>query len=525
MNAHPPENARRDNPMEIRHSLLFKNTALNLIGLAVPLAVAFITIPFVVRLLGPQRFGILSLVWVVFGYFGLFDLGLGRTATKYVAEALGKGEPDKVPGYVWTTVVLQAAIGAAGTLLLIVTAPFITRRFLNIPPEFVRETILTLKLVGWSLPVMFITSSFRGVLEAAQRFDLVNAVKIPVNVLFYVLPLAGVALGYDLPGIVVLLILSRVGALLAWGALCLRVFPLLGTAPRPRRRLVKPLFSFSGWLALSSVLYAVTSSIDRLVIGAVMTVGAVTYYSAPYEALNRIGVIPGSLAMVLFPAFSFLDAGKMTEKVEALFARSVKFLLLSTGPVLILLVFFARDFLRLWLGSDFARTSTLAVQILAAGFLINSVIAVPNNYLLGIGRVDIAPKYQVAELFVFAGLAWAGAKAWGITGVAVASAIRLAAFSLFLFLASFRAGKISFALFWKTGVSRVLAALGVFAAALWINGLAGFSLWGGGILTAGFSYLAFTRLLESSEKEFLLARVRFWRSFGHREAVPPGGAA
>ncbi|MGZ4886087.1 MAG: MATE family efflux transporter, partial [Candidatus Aminicenantales bacterium] len=188
--------------MEIRHSLLFKNTALNLIGLVIPLAVGFAAIPFVVRLLGPQRFGILSLVWVVFGYFGLFDLGLGRTATKYVAEALGKGETEKIPGYVWTTVFLQAAIGAAGTLVLIVTAPFIAKRFLNIPPEFVRETISTLRLVGWSLPIMFITSSFRGVLEAAQRFDLVNAVKIPVNVLFYVLPLAGVALGYDLPGIV-----------------------------------------------------------------------------------------------------------------------------------------------------------------------------------------------------------------------------------------------------------------------------------------------------------------------------------
>jgi len=520
----PPQTASRENAMEIRHGLLFRNTTLNLIGLVIPLAVGFVTIPFVVRLLGPDRFGILSLVWVVFGYFGLFDLGLGRTATKYIAEALGRGEPDKLPGYLWTTVVLQAAIGAAGMLLLIVLAPSIAGRFLRIPPEFVPEAVLTLKLVGWSLPIMLITSSFRGVLEAAQRFDLVNAVKIPVNVLFYVLPLAGVALGYRLPGIVILLILSRAGALLAWGALSLRIFPVLGTRPRLHRQLVRPLFSFSGWLALSGAFYAATSSLDRVLIGALLSVGAVTYYSAPFEALNRIGVVPGSLAMVLFPAFSFLDAGRMKDKAEDLFARSVKFLLLSTGPILLLLLFFARDFLTLWLGGDFARTSTLAVQILAAGFLVNSVIAVPNNYLLGIGRADIAPKYQAVELVIFAGLIWAGAKAWGITGVALASAVRLAAFSLFLFWASFRAGKISFRLFWKKGASRVLAALGLFATALWINGLAGFSFWGAGILTAGFAILAFTRLLERSEKEFLLARVRFWRGLGGREAVPPGSA-
>jgi O-antigen/teichoic acid export membrane protein len=510
--------------MEIRNSLLFRNTALNLIGLVIPLAVGFVTIPFLVRSLGGQRFGILALVWVVFGYFGLFDLGLGRTTTKYVAEALGRGEMEKLPGYLWTATLLQTAIGAAGTLLLVATAPFITGHLLNIPPEFVRETTWTLKLVGWSLPIMFLTSSFRGVLEAGQRFDLVNAVKVPVNVLFYVLPLLGVALGYKLPGIVVLLMLSRAAALVVWAGLSLRVFPVLRASPRLHRRLVRQLVSFSGWLALSSVLYAITSSIDRLLIGALLTVTAVTYYSAPYEALNRLGVIPGSLAMVLFPAFSSLDAGNMKDKVEDLFARSVKFLLLSTGPVLVLLMFFAKDFLRLWLGKDFAQTSTLAVQILAAGFLINSVIAVPNNYLLGIGRVDIAPKYQAVELMAYAALTWAGAKLWGITGVALASALRLAAFSLFLFGASFKAGKINFPFFWKAGASKVLLALGIFAAGLWLNTLAGFSIWGAGILTAGFLFVAYFRLLETPEREFLRARVRFRRGPGRETAAGPGSS-
>lgn len=507
--------------MEIRHSLLFRNTALNFFGLVVPLAAGLAAIPFVVRALGAQRFGILSLVWVVFGYFGLFDLGLGRTTTKYAAEALGKGEPEKLPGYLWTAVALQTAIGAAGTILLLLLAPPIALHFLKIPPEFVPETVATLRLVGWSLPVMFVSSSFRGILEAAQRFDLVNAVKVPVNILFYVLPLVGTALGYGLPGIVVLLVASRVAGLVAWGGLSLRVFPALRKKPRLARHLVKPLFSFSGWLALSSVLYAASSSVDRLVIGAVITVSAVTFYSAPYEAINRVGVVPGSLAMVLFPAFSSLNGGRLKEKAEDLFARSVKFLLLTTGPVLILLIFFARDFLRLWLGADFARTSTLAVQILAAGFLINSVIAVPNNYLMGIGRVDIAPKYQLVELVAYTGLAWAGAKLWGITGVALASALRLAGFSLFLFAASFTAGKIGFRHFWETGALRAVAALGLFAAGLGIDVLAGLSLWGAAALTAGFLALAYFRLIDEAERDFLRARLFFWRGGGRTVPVEP----
>lgn len=494
--------------MDLRNKLIFRNTALNFLGLVVPLAVGFLSIPLVVRALGTQRFGILSLVWVVFGYFGLFDLGLGRTATKYISEALGREQTERLPGYLWTTVALQAAMGLAAAAALWVAAPVISGRFLNIPAGFVGETVLTLRLVGLSLPVMFVSASFRGVLEASQRFDLVNAVKVPVNVLFYVLPLVGVALGLALPGIVVLLLVSRAAALVVWGALSVRVHPVLRARPAVQRSLVRTLFSFSGWLGLSSVLYAVTSSMDRLVIGSLITVEAVTYYSAPYEAINRVGVIPGSLSMVLFPAFSYLDAGRDGGRAEALFARSMKFILLTTGPLFLYLIFFARGFLTLWLGPDFAAASGLVVQFLAAGFLINAVIAVPNNYLLGIGRVDIAPKYQAVELAAYAALALAGAKLWGIKGVALASAARLVAFTIFLLAASFKPGRIRFGFVWRKGLSGVLTGLGLLALGLTVNAALGFGIAGAGVLALLFLGAAFYRILDGEERGFLLGRLR-----------------
>jgi O-antigen/teichoic acid export membrane protein len=505
--------------MDIRNTLIVRNTALNLFGLALPLAVGFVTIPMIVRALGNERFGILALVWIVFGYFGLFDLGLGRTTTRSVAEALGRNETEKVPAVLWTTVHLQMAAGLAAAALSHLAAPLIVRRVLNIPDRFIGETIQTLRLVGWSLPVMFVSSSFRGVLEAAQRFDLVNAVKVPVSILFYVLPLVGTAMGFKLPGIVVLLVLSRALALVVWGAMSLRVLPALRTKPALHRKLVRPLFSFSGWLGLSGILYAVTTSLDRLVIGSLLTVEAVTFYSAPYEAINRVGVVPGSLSMVLFPAFSFLDGGGQTERTESLFARSMKFLLLSTGPVFILLVFFAGDFLRLWLSPDFAAQSAFVVGVLAAGFLVNTVVAVPNNYLQGIGRVDIAPKYQAFELVAFTAMTWAGAKFWGIKGVAVVSAVRLVAFTLFLLAASFKTGRIRFGFVWKKGLAASLAALGLFAAGLAANAALGFGVWGAGALVLAFAGAAYSRLLDGEERAFIAGLLGLRRGAGRTDAV------
>jgi hypothetical protein len=62
-------------------AVLARNTIISFVGQAISLAVGFLTIPYVIRYLETTRFGILSIVWIVFGYFGMLEMGLGRTRT------------------------------------------------------------------------------------------------------------------------------------------------------------------------------------------------------------------------------------------------------------------------------------------------------------------------------------------------------------------------------------------------------------------------------------------------------------
>ena len=184
--------------VQISGSMLARNTLLNLIGQAVPLLVAVVAIPFVVRGLGTERFGLLSLAWVVLGYFTIFDLGLGRATTKYVAEALGKGEEDQVPHIIWTAVTVQAIMGFVGAIVLLGITDLLVGRVLNIPPELLGEARVTFHLLALSIPVVLISSSFSGVLEAAQRFDLINAVRDPLQHLIYCSSTGGTVSGTGL---------------------------------------------------------------------------------------------------------------------------------------------------------------------------------------------------------------------------------------------------------------------------------------------------------------------------------------
>jgi len=442
----------QDTQVKISGSLLARNALINLIGQAAPLLVGVMAIPFVVRGLGTERFGLLSLAWVIMGYFTLFDLGLGRATTKYVAEALGKGNEDQVPKIVWTAVTFQAILGLVGALILFGITDILVERVLNIPIELVGEAKDTFHLLAFSIPVVLVSSSFSGVLEAAQRFDLVNAVKIPTSTLTYILPLVGLSLGLGLPGIVALILLARLGALIAFVVMDLDTIPKLRGYSISFNRF-SLLFAYGGWITVTSIIGPILIYLDRFMIGSFLTIAAVTYYTAPYEAVTRLSVVSTSLTSTLFPAFSTLEGINDRQKLSTLFARSVKYILLALGPIIVIIGLFAKEILHIWLGVDFVIESTLALQILAIGVLINSLTQTPFALLQGIGRPDLPAKFHLIELPVYIGMAWILVNEFGIAGAAGAWTLRVALDALLLFVATFKKYQLSPSLFVENGIT------------------------------------------------------------------------
>jgi hypothetical protein len=116
-------------------------------------------------------------------------------------------------------------------------------------------------------------------------------------------------------------------------------------------------------------------------------------------------------------------------------------------------------------------------------------------------------------------MTWAGAKFWGIKGVAAASAVRLVAFTLFLSAASFKAGRVRFGFVWKRGLAGALAALGLLAAGLAANAALGFGVWGAAVLVIAFAGAAYFRLLDGEERMFIAGLLRSRRGAGRTDAA------
>jgi O-antigen/teichoic acid export membrane protein len=244
--------------------------------------------------------------------------------------------------------------------------------------------------------------------------------------------------GWQLTHLVMLLVTLRGLALIANYWLCTRIFSTLKGLPHFHLAELKKLLAFGGWITVSSLVVPLLLYMDRFVIGATLTMTAVAYYSVPYDVVTRLWIIPLSVITALYPAFSTLRGQGRGEQLAPLLAQSMKWVLLTLGPIVVLIAAFASDILRLWLGSDFARESTIAFQILVVAILVNSMVQVPYTLVQALGRPDLTAKFHLIQLPFHGLLVWLFISRWGVMGAAMAQAIRIALEALLLLVASCR---------------------------------------------------------------------------------------
>jgi O-antigen/teichoic acid export membrane protein len=406
--------------------LIARNTFINFTAQIIPPVVAVVTLPFIVRGMGIEGFGVLSIIWIILSYSSFLELGLGRALTKFVAEYIEQREEQKIAQAVWTTLIFQSFLGIVVSIIFIALTPFLIRS-LNIPQALIDEARISFYLIAILPPLIFGTGSLGGLLMAGLRFDLVNAVQVLSSISNYILIAIGAYvfhLRFSL--IVALTVAIRVLNFLATLILSFVTFPVLRQYTGFTFKAVRPFFVFGGWVAVTSTIGQIITRVDRFIISSLMSISWVTYYSVPYDALSRLWVFPASLVTTLFPTLSGMMTAQESHKktVEQIYIRSVKYLLIAMVPMIIFLIVFAGDILRLWMGPEFAERGTRTFQILSIGMLLASLAWVPFTLLQSIGRPDLPAKFLFVESIVHFLLAWVLIKYLGIEGAALAWTIR-----------------------------------------------------------------------------------------------------
>jgi O-antigen/teichoic acid export membrane protein len=401
-----------------------RNSALNLFGLVLPLVVAILAIPPLMRGLGAERFGILTLAWAAIGYFNLFELGLSRALTQAVAHRLGIDKVDGLPVIVWTSLVVLLGLGALAAIVLASATPILVTRVLNVPEHLRREAILSFYILATSLPLVLMAAGMRGIMEAHQHFGMVNALRIPLSAFTFVGPLLVLPFSRSLVPSVVVLIVGRVIGCIAHLVVCVRRYDYMRAVPRVRLASIVALLRFGGWTTVTNIVSPLMVYMDRFLIAAILPIAAVAHYVTPYEVVTKFMVIPGAILGAAFPAFAATFASNR-ERMAHLYDRSQRTVVLMLFPLVLVTIALAHEGLRIWMGGALPPESATVLQWLALGIFINSIAYAPLAALQSAGRPDLIAKLHLLELPFYAVAIWFFARSLGLVGVAIAWTLRV----------------------------------------------------------------------------------------------------
>ncbi|MCA9731286.1 MAG: flippase [Deferribacteres bacterium] len=414
-------------------SRLAKNTLINIVGMLLPLVVGLAAIPYIIKGLGNELFGVLTIAWAIIASLTLLDFGIGRATTKFASENMRADGGSQVPEILWTALVLNTLFGIVGGVLFYLAIPIIVHEFFKITPESIDETVIAFKVIAWLIPFLLITNSLKGILSAAQRFDFINYVTIPVNSLSFIIPIFSIW-GMQLSTIMLCIIAMRIIATFIYLLQCWQLFPACKIPQMPHREIIKKLSSYGMWITVSGIINPVLVYVDRFLIGSILSMEMLTFYAAPMEAIQRLRILPNALMITLFPEFSAGVSKSQIDMQYMLFGKSFKTILMTTGLICLSLFVFSEELIHLWLGVDYVAKSAAIVKIVSISIVFNFLALVPFTFLQGIGRPDLTAKFHLFESLFYFFLLGFLIRNFGLVGAAYAWSIRIFVDFLLLFL-------------------------------------------------------------------------------------------
>jgi len=414
---------------------LKSKVALNFSSTVLPMLVGLISVPVLIDGIGVERFGLLSIAWMLVGYFSLLDMGLGRALTQKVAHKIGIGGTSNLKALILSALMLMTLLGVLGSIVLSLTAETLIYDTFNITPEYREEALKGVYWVALSIPFTILATGLFGVLEGQQYFGWTALVRAPLGLLMFFAPVIAMMWSPTLDVIFASLFIVRVLAFIALAFITLRTTKdYLGWKAHASE--IKSLFTFGGWITVSNIISPVMVYFDRFYITTVLSASVVAYYTTPVDFLSKALVIPLAILGVMFASFSS-DWQNNRNRAILNYHHSIKVIAAVMLPFTVIAFAFAHMGMSLWLGESFAEKSYMIVEVIAIGLFFNAMATVPYALIQSSGRADITAKIHLIELPFYLILLWYFVNNNGLIGAAYAWTIRVTFDALLLYAYTF----------------------------------------------------------------------------------------
>jgi O-antigen/teichoic acid export membrane protein len=369
--------------------------------------IGLISVPIFIKMLGMSQWGLLALFQAATSPLVLLDFGFGAAAVKYVAESVGRGDPQGAVRVVHTTLIVNLAMACTGVIGLNLASPWLATSLFAIPAADVATASLGFKLISVNWAIGVVTLSYAGVLSAHQKFDWNSRLAVMAVAWSTGLSLLAAFLTHDIIALLWAQIVVGAGLGLIYYRRAVRLLPGIAGTPRWDAGSFRRSASFGIWQVIAMAGSFLSGWGDRYILGAYFAPAILGFYALASILYTQLYGMFLEMAEVLFPAVSHLEG-----RGDLVQARRLSLLVgwsitnaFGIGAAVLAIV--GRDFIHLWISSEAASQAGTPLRNLCVAGIVGMAAIAPFYYLLGIGKTrwDAAASTVLGVTVVGVGLA------------------------------------------------------------------------------------------------------------------------
>jgi O-antigen/teichoic acid export membrane protein len=418
---------------------MLRNVGSNWVLTLLTIASTYVLTPFIVHHLGHDGYGTWTLIMAITGYVSLMALGVPMATVRYLAQHVAEGDTRQMNAAIGSCIGLYLMIGAAAAAGGAVLTMFFGRIY-QLPAGWTMQAHIALGLMVAQVSAGFVGILPEGIMFAHHDFVVRNVVRAGGVLLRMALTMGLLAVNASLVAMALIQLLC-----LAFDV-TISMIVIRRRYPDVRVRLadfdptvVRRIFSFSLYVLLLNAGARLSFESDALVIGATLSVGAISFYAIANSVIVYLMEFVTAIAAVVSPMATNLKTEGRQDELQAMFLKWSKVALsicIAAGMFLIVL---GPTFLGWWIDPSFERPSGVVLQILMiSSFAFLPVRGVALPVLVGLGKPGTPTFAFVGAGLLNLALSIVLARRLGLAGVALGTAIPNVLFALIVLAAACR---------------------------------------------------------------------------------------
>lgn len=361
-------------------SVLSRNVISNILGKGLSAVLSLIFVPYYIRLLGPEAYGLIGVFALLQSVFMVADLGLSGAFIRETARlsALEKGARMICDlGRTFEGVFLL--LGIIVSLSISISSDLLAEHWVNPETLSLSTVSSSIVLIGIVVGLQFPLFVYQGGLQGLQRQTIMNFLLVStgllkglgsVLVLIYVDQSIQAFFVWNLVVCVIQVVAAR---FLMW-----RIFPNIDVHPKFDLRLIQPLWRFAIGMAGISLSGIFLTQIDKIILAKMLSLETFGYYTLAWVVASVPGMIAIPIYNAIYPRFVQLVAVNNFSGLSDLYHRSCQMLSVVLLPIGLIFVFFSREIMFAWTGSIITAHNTyLFVSILVSGSILMGLMILP----------------------------------------------------------------------------------------------------------------------------------------------------